>query len=132
MIKRAILNLGAGLFRVSKPGVDVTVALEDEFLLKEDYFYGQVVETGFVSTPTSNLMYTVDFLTDVGFIPLVLIWPIMYSKIVRPGVTYNRNNTGKTINYSFTQPSNTRLAFFNPASSDIDGFYYQVCRAPKG
>jgi hypothetical protein len=132
MIKRAQLNLGAGIFRISSPGVDLAAALDYQFLLKEDYFYGQVVETGFVSTPTSGITYTVNFVNNLGFVPMVIVWPYLQSQIVRPGVTYCRTSAGGNVFYTFDQPTNTQLLFNNPSSSNLDGFYYQVCRTPKG
>lgn len=130
-IKRAILNLGAGVFRVSKPGIDVTTASDHQLLLKEDYFYGQVVETGYVALSATG-PYTVNFVNDLGFIPMVIIWPAMFSYIVRPMCSYSRNGSGGSIFYSYSQPNNTQMIFNNPTASDLDGFYYQVCKTPKG
>jgi hypothetical protein len=131
MIKRAILNLGAGVFRVSKPGVDVSSALDWELLLKEDYFYGQISETGYINLATTGT-YNITFVNDLGFIPLVIIWPVLGGTIIRPTANFSRGTSGGNIFYSFTQADNTHMSFINPSSSDLDGAYYQVCKVAKG
>lgn len=132
MIKRAILNLGVGVFRISKPGVDVGSALDFEFLLKEDYFYGQVSETGYINLTGGSGTYNIVFVNDLGFIPLVIIWPVIGGTIIRPTSNYSRMASGGNIFYSFSQSDDTHMAFINPAASNLDGVYYQVCKVPKG
>lgn len=54
MVKRGHLNLGSGIFRVSKPGVDVDAAGPNDFLLHESHLYSQPHFFQFVACPFAS------------------------------------------------------------------------------
>lgn len=82
MTKRAILDLGDDLFRISMPGVDVDEAGDADFLLHEDHLYSQPYYFGWVANPwapntngTVTLSETVQVtVPDVTANPIILLY----------------------------------------------------------
>lgn len=68
MIKRGKLNLGAGVFRISAPNVDVDYASQEQLLLDERLLYPQLIQSIFVPFIVGQNPQTIPIL-NLGFVP---------------------------------------------------------------
>ena len=68
MIKRGKLNLGAGVFRISAPNVDVDFASQEQLLLDERLLYPQVIQSFYVPFIVGQSTQTIP-ITNLGFVP---------------------------------------------------------------
>lgn len=82
MVKRGHFDLANGIFRISKPGVDVDSAGPNDYLLHESHIYYQPYWTNFVacpfagSTSTSEMQQSVNVtVPNVTADPIILIYP---------------------------------------------------------
>lgn len=68
MIKRGKLNLGAGVFRISAPNIDVDTATQEQLLLDERLLYPQVIQSIYVPFIVGQNPQTIPIVNH-GFIP---------------------------------------------------------------
>lgn len=67
-IKRGHFNLGAGIFRISAPNIDVDTAGPGQLLLDERFIYPQIIQSIYVPFVVGQNVVTVS-LIDNGFVP---------------------------------------------------------------
>ncbi len=134
MIKRAIFDFSGGspVFRISKPGIDVDLAGDDDLLMDERGLYAQVVQTGVLVRTVFGSSVDMTFsIVDLGYKPYLIIWPINDDDaIVRPGIM-KRYGSSNQIFYLLRQDTNTDVTVRFSSTSIAKGLYYQVLRLKR-
>lgn len=70
MLKRILFDVALGIFRISRPGVDVESASEEDLMLSENTQTFQIVESGSFSYSASPQALA---LPNLGFRPTVIL-----------------------------------------------------------
>lgn len=134
MTKRARFDFSSGdpVFRISKAGVEVEMASDDELLMDERGLYAQVVQTGVLVRTVFGASVDMTFsIVDLGYKPYLIIWPINDDDaIVRPGIM-KRYGSSNQIFYLLRQTSNTSVTVRFSSTSIAKGLYYQVLRLKR-
>lgn len=133
MIKRGIIHL-PDKFRISKPGVDVDLAGEGDFLFHESYLFAQPYAFKWAACPfagdTSNNSRTATVTVTIPYVtsdPLIILYPVRsdgvaifpYPKSYGTGsdgagystedwTVYLRNVTGTSLDVYFQKSKLTR------------------------
>lgn len=132
MVKRGIMQFNGvnNVFRVSKPGIDVDTASDDQLILDERVFYGQLYLAGFASNPSPGTasIQTIVFPT-LGIVPIAICYPVTDGSIVYPSrYFYKPGLGGAVVGAAIYRVTATQLFFQYLGNVAEDGFYYLIFR----
>lgn len=89
MVQRGLIKFSGAenIFRISKPGVEVSSAAASDLLMDERVLYAQIVDTGIVANPGSGAGYTATVpITNKLSKPVVAVYPYYNGALANPAI----------------------------------------------
>jgi len=128
MTKRAVLKPLSGVFRVSKPGIDVDAATSDQLLLDERAFYGQLYLTGYAARGGASSQ-TISY-PPLGYAPMVIVMNAFSDgRIIYP-TSHKFQSGGSSLVLTATNyiSQNGSLILNFQSDTSVVGSYYLIFR----
>lgn len=135
MAKRGRFNPGAGIFRISVPGVNVDTATQAQLLLDERVIYPQILQSIYVPNPLNGTPFDVVYVNN-GFVPHIYAYAVYSTGVSNRAFpannTWDTGSGGGRQNHFFYYPYAAFVRMQFPTPSALLGAQIILMRPQNG